>query len=104
VKALKNYSDSWKLNVEYGINVKNKHWLAITINSLQAFKNKKYNDTPLKQTALYTNNQEYLAYGLKFIYQTKEEKQGLTLATYGALSGNYVAHLATLNLGYFWKF
>ena len=104
VKALKRYSDSWKINIELGKKIRNKHWLAITINSLQSFKNKSFNDNRLKQTALYPNNQEYLAYGVKFIYSLKDDKKGLTFATYGALAGNYVAHLATLNAGYFWKF
>ncbi len=103
-RAFAQYSDSWNITMEVGKKIHNKHWLAVTVSSLQSLKNRVYDDKLLDLSGLYSNNQEYLAYGMKFIYSLKQDKQGITLATYGALSGNYVAHLVTLNTGYFWKF
>ncbi len=103
-RAFIRYSDSWNVVMELGKKIQNKHWLAVTVSSLQSLKNRVNSNHSLELSGLYPNNQEYLAYGMKFIYSLKHDKQGITLATYGALSGNYVAHLFTLNAGYYWKF
>jgi hypothetical protein len=97
-----NYSDEIKITTEYGYKIKPKIWLAAVFDIKESTFNGSRETTELQQTGLYPNNQEYFAWGGKFIYES-EKQYGLSISSFGAFSGNYVAHLATLNIGVYKK-
>lgn len=97
-----NYSDEVKITTEYGYKIKPKIWLAAVIDIKESTFNGTKKTPELEQTGLYPNNQEYFAWGGKFIYES-EKQYGLSISSFGAFSGNYVAHLATLNIGIYKK-
>ena len=101
-KMSNNYSDFIDFHYEIGYQVKPSFWLAFTLDLRESLKTGTANDLRLNQTGLYTNNQEYFAYGLKASYELKN-KIGFTAATFGAFSGNYVAKVATFSLGIYKK-
>jgi hypothetical protein len=94
-----NYID---IHYELGYQIKPSLWTALTFDIRESFKNGSYNNNNLKHTGLYTNDQEYFAYGLKTSYELKN-KIGFTAATFGAFSGNYVAKVATFSVGIYKK-
>ena len=53
-------------------------------------------------TALYVDNKEYLAYGLKAIYELNNQL-GITAGLGGALSANAEARAIALNVGFYMK-
>jgi len=97
-----NFSDFFTFSYELGYQLKPKLWTSLFIDIRESFKNGSYQNENLQQTGFYTNNQEYFAYGIKASYELKN-KFGFTAATFGAFSGNYVAHLATVSLGVYKK-
>lgn len=97
-----NFSEYLELHYELGYQLKPSLWTALTIDVRESFKNGSYKNENLKQTGLYTNNQEYFAYGFKASYELNN-KIGFTAATFGAFSGNYVAKVATFSLGIYKK-
>ena len=96
------FSDDFRFMLEAGYQPINNLWLAVVFDKKQSMENGKYDDVNLKQTGLYTNNQEFFAFGLKSSYELKN-KIGFSASTFGAFSGNYVAHSATFNIGIFKK-
>jgi hypothetical protein len=96
------YSNYIDIHYELGYQIKPSLWTALTFDIRESFKNGSNLNENLKQTGLYTNNQEYFAYGLKASYELKS-KIGFTAATFGAFSGNYVAKIATFSLGVYKK-
>jgi hypothetical protein len=103
LKRDNNFSDEYDINLEIGYKIKPKLWLMFVLDNKKSVFNGAYFNINLEQTGLYTNNQEFFAYGLKGAYSLSK-KSGINFSTFGALSGNRVAHLATLNLGWFKKF
>ncbi len=97
-----NYSDEIRLLLETGYMPAKSFWLAIVFDYKKSMYNGSYNEQNLRQTGLYTNNQEFFAYGLKASYELKN-KIGFSASTFGALWGNYVAHSVTLNIGIYKK-
>ncbi len=97
-----NFSNFYEIHYELGYQPKKAWWTVLTIDVRQSFNNGIYENKQLQQTGFYTNNQEYIAYGFKTAYELKN-KIGFTLATFGALSGNYVAHVATVSIGIYKK-
>ena len=97
-----NFSDDYRLLLEAGYQPANKLWLAMVFDLRQSLRNGNYDDVNLQQTGLYTNNQEFFAFGIKSSYELKNNF-GFSASTYGAFSGNYVAYSATFNLGVFMK-
>lgn len=96
------FSDYIDIHYEIGYQLKKSFWGAITFDIRESIKDGDYNNLNLKQTGFYTNNQEYFAYGLKASYEL-ENNVGFTAATFGAISGNYVAKIATFSLGIYKK-
>ncbi|RLD54313.1 MAG: hypothetical protein DRJ05_14915 [Bacteroidetes bacterium] len=96
------FSNDFRFVLEAGYQPANNFWLAIVFDKKQSMENGNYNDNNLQQTGLYTNNQEFFAFGLKTSYGLKS-KIGFSASTFGAFSGNYVAHSATFNIGVFKK-
>ncbi len=101
-KSGNNFSDYLELHYELGYQIKASLWGALTLDIRESFKNGDYTNNNLRQTGLYTNNQEYFAYGIKTSYELKN-KIGFTAATFGAFSGNYVAKIPTFSLGIYKK-
>ena len=97
-----NFSDFIDIHYEIGYQIKPSFWTAFTVDLRESLKNGDYTNSNLKETALYTNNQEYFAYGVKTSYELKN-KIGFTAATFGAFSGNYVAKIATFSIGIYKK-
>ena len=98
-----NFSDFIEVHYELGYQPASPLWLAITIDIRSSLKNGTYQNDNLKQTGFYTNDQEYFAYGIKSSYELKNQV-GITAATFGAFSGNYVAKIATFSIGVYKKF
>ncbi len=96
------YSDDLRFYLEGGYTPARNFWLAAVLDLKVSMKNGDYDDTYLRQTGLYTNNQEFFAYGLKASYELKN-KTGFSASTFGAFWGNYVAHSITLNIGIYKK-
>jgi len=96
------YSDNIRLMIETGYMPANDFWLALVFDFKKSMYNGNYYDENLRQTGLYTNNQEFFAYGLKASYELKS-KIGFSASTFGALWGNYVAHSITINIGIYQK-
>lgn len=99
-----NYSNNFKIGGEIGTKVHSKIWLIGFLDIVNSF-----NDgdvaIPLNNaaTALYVNNQEYTAFGLKAIGEINQSFGGV-LSFGGAFSGNNVAKQAALTVGVYHKF
>ena len=98
-----NFSAYLEMHYEIGYQVKPSLWTAFTLDLRDSFNGGIYTNLNLRQTGLYTNNQEYFAFGLKASYELKN-KTGFTAATFGAFSGNYVAKISTFSIGIYKKF
>ena len=96
------FSNYVEVHYELGYSFKPQSWIAFTIDVRESLKNGDYLNENLRQTGLYTNNQEYFAYGVKGSYELKN-KLGFTMATFGAFSGNYVAKISTFSVGVYKK-
>lgn len=98
------YSNSFKLKAEYGYEVLDRLWIIGFVDALQSFKNGDAITTiENAQTGLFVNDQEYIATGIKALYEF-ENMTGLTFAYAGAASGTAVPKSAALSFGYFVKF
>ena len=97
-----NFSSYLDVHYEIGYQIKSALWTALTFDIRESFKDGTYNNPNLKETGLYTNDQEYFAFGLKGSYELKN-KIGFTAATFGAFSGNYVAKVGTFSVGVYKK-
>lgn len=97
-----NFSDFIKIHYEVGYQLKPNFWTALTLDVRSSQKNGDFINPNLRQTGFYTNNQEFFAYGVKAAKEFNN-KTGITLATFGAFSGNFVAHLATVSVGVYKK-
>jgi hypothetical protein len=98
------YSSNFKLGAEMGVRPVRPLLLIAYINSSISFRN---GDIQLSQsnllTALYINDQEYVAYGMKAIGEITPNF-GLLFGYAGALSGNNVPKREVLSFGIFQKF
>ena len=100
--ASNHFSSFYEIHYELGYQVKKSFWTVLTVDAKESLRDGNYRNYNLRQTGFYTNNREYIAYGIKGAYELKN-KLGFTMATFGALSGNYVAHLGTVSLGVYKK-
>jgi len=97
-----NFSSYLDVHYEIGYQLKKSFWTALTFDIRESFKDGSFQNANLKETGLYTNDQEYFAFGLKASYELKN-KIGFTAATFGAFSGNYVAKVGTFSIGVYKK-
>ena len=98
------YSNNFKIGGEIGTKVHSKIWLVGFVDIVNSFNDGDVN-LPLSNfgTALYINNQEYGAFGLKAIGELNNSFGGV-LSFGGAFSGNNVAKQAALSVGIYHKF
>ncbi|WP_046755285.1 transporter [Kordia jejudonensis] len=99
-----NYSNNFKFGGEVGTKVHSKIWLVGFLDIVNSFNDGDIN-LPISNlgTALYVNNQEYAAFGLKAIGEINKSFGGV-LTFGGAFSGNNVAKQAALTVGVYHKF
>lgn len=99
-----NYSNNFKFGGEIGTKVHRKIWLVGFLDIVNSFNDGDIT-IPLNNsaTALYVNNQEYTAVGLKAIGELNKSFGGV-LSFGGAFSGNNVAKQAALTVGVYHKF
>ncbi|PHS64817.1 MAG: hypothetical protein COB12_07770 [Flavobacterium sp.] len=99
-----NYSSNFKIGAEGGTKVFNRIWLIAFLDFVISLENGSI-ELPIENqlTALYVNNQEYTAFGLKFIGEITPDF-GLIAGFGGAFSGNNVAKQAAINVGIYMKF
>lgn len=98
------YSNNFKIGGEIGTKVHSKIWLVGFIDIVNSFNDGNVN-LPFSNlgTALYVNNQEYGAFGLKAIGEINDSFGGI-LSFGGAFSGNNVAKQAALSVGIYHQF
>ncbi|WP_046743458.1 hypothetical protein [Kordia zhangzhouensis] len=93
------YSNNFKIGGEIGTKIHTKIWLIGFLDIVNSF-NDGHIDLPLSNygTALYVNNQEYTAFGIKSIVEISADFGGMVNFG-GAFSGNNVAKQAALTIG-----
>ena len=98
------YSSNFKIGGEVGYKITKGIWLIGFVDIVKSLKNGDI-VLPLENTltALYVNDQDYGAYGLKGIGEITN-KFGLTAGFGGAFFGNNVAKQVALNFGLYHKF
>ena len=99
-----NYSSNFKIGGEYGGKIIKNLWLIGFIDIVKSLNNGDIALPPSNiLTATYINNQEYGAFGAKFIYEFSN-KFGLNAGFGGAFFGNNVAKAPALSFGLYQKF
>ncbi len=98
-----NYSSNFTIGAEGGAKLFNRIWLVAFLDFVISLDNGDI-ELPIENqlTALYVNNQEYTAFGLKFIGKITPNFE-LIAGFGGAFSGNNVAKQAVLNFGVYYK-
>ncbi|MCF6308522.1 MAG: hypothetical protein L3J09_11290 [Flavobacteriaceae bacterium] len=98
-----NYSSNFKIGAEGGTKVFNRIWLVAFLDFVISLNNGDI-ELPIENqlNALYVNDQEYTAFGLKLIGEITADF-GLIAGFGGAFSGNNVAKQAALNFGVYYK-
>ncbi len=98
------YSTNFKIGAEGGTKIINRIWIIAFLDFVISLDNGDIELPQLnQQTALYINNQEYTAFGLKFIGEITPDL-GLIAGFGGAFTGNNVAKQAAINFGIYYKF
>jgi hypothetical protein len=97
-----NYSAFFKNGVEGGYKIAGDFWLAAVLDLLHSFENGDRIDPQANfLTGLYVDNQEYLAWGIKF-FGDINSNYGISGALFGAFSGNMVPKAPLFNLGIYY--
>jgi len=99
-------SHEYRINGEIGYDFQKPLIMAIGINVRQSLNNRisESHQSAYKQTGLYLNNQEYIAWSVKFIYNFTENF-GLTTALSGGATTKLIARTPVVSFGLFynWK-
>ncbi|CAM1345741.1 hypothetical protein [Tenacibaculum crassostreae] len=98
------YSSNYKLGGEVGFKTTSWLWIAGFLDGVASLKNGNVN-LPQENinTGLYVNDQEYAAFGLKFIGEFNDNS-GINVGLGGAFYGNNVAKAPALSFGLYHKF
>lgn len=98
-----NYSENFKIGGEFGRKILKNIWLIAFVDVVKSFEN---GDVQLPaqniDRALFVNNQEYGAYGLKGIYEV--QKYGITAGFGNAFFGNNVPKQTAVTFGVYRNF
>lgn len=98
------YSSNFKIGGEYGGKIGKDLWLIGFLDIVKSFENGDVIlPTSNTYTATYVNDQEYGAFGAKFIYEFSD-KYGVNVGFGGAFFGNNVAKAPALSFGLYHKF
>jgi len=101
--ASNNFSSFLEIHYEIAYQFDTNLWGAFTLDVRETFEDGSFRNDNLRQTAFYTNDQEFFAFGLKFSYDL-DSGLGFSGATFGAFSGNFVAKVGTFSFGVHKKF
>lgn len=98
------YSHHFRLGVEAGISILDKHWLIFFVDIYDSLENGDRVDSPNNLlTGLFLNNQQYGGIGLKAIFELPANLS-LNLGVGGAIFGDLVASQGATSIGVGWKF
>ena len=102
--ATNDYSDFLSANVELGFKAAKARnlWIILNLTLRESMENGDFLNENLLQTGLYPNDQEWKGYGIKLLYEGKNQI-GFTLGTAGAFSANYVGFAGPITFGTFKK-
>jgi len=96
-----NYSHEVRALVEGGYQPVKDLWFSLNVDLRHVIVNRDFDDGSVEHTALYINNAEYNAWGVKASYQFAN-KIGLNFGFYGALGGARAAAFPSINSGLFY--
>ncbi|MFZ1808279.1 MAG: hypothetical protein WAU36_13700 [Cyclobacteriaceae bacterium] len=97
------YSSEWRLSAEIGYQLIKRVYIIWVIDIVQNFENGNAIESNAQLgSGLYLNNQSYFAYGIKGIVGFTDSI-GMSIAFYGAGSGNLVAKSPSINFGFYYK-
>lgn len=99
-----NFSHYGRLGIEGGVDINKRFWLIAFVDAVFSFRNGTVAASPANlQTGLYLNNQEFIAFGPKFIYEAIKEQLGFTLSLGGGVSNNLVPQKGSFSFGVYYK-
>jgi hypothetical protein len=99
-----NFSHYGRLGIEGGLDINKRFWLIAFVDAVFSFRNGTVGASPANlQTGLYLNNQEFIAFGPKFIYEAIKEQLGFTLSLGGGVSNNFVPQKGSFSVGLYYK-
>jgi hypothetical protein len=96
------YSHDFMADIESGYLLFGRLWLAGAVDILQTISDGTRAADDSEQTGLYTDGQEYFAYGFKVILPISRE-WGINASTFSAGSGQFVPKSAPFTLGIYYK-
>lgn len=97
------HSHYYRIYAETGYKFFDRIWLMAFIDSFQSFENGEVSPlTNQAATGLYLNNQQFFANGIKIVGEITPQL-GLTLASAGAFSGDFVAKKRAISIGAYYK-
>lgn len=97
-----NYSNELLLQGEAGRSLFDRLWVIGVLDIRQSLNDGTANNENSEQTGLYPDNQEYFAFGIKFIFSISE-RVGVNISGFGASSGNLVAKSPANTLGIYYR-
>lgn len=96
-------SDEWRANAEFGYTFKKPFIMAFNVSLKESLRNREVEDeSNFEQTGLYLNNQEYLAWYVKFMYK-KSEQFGVVASLSGGIRTERIALTPVISLGIQYK-
>lgn len=99
-----NYSHFGRLGVEGGLDFKDRIWFVLFADANLSFRDGNAVSPPGGyETGLYLNDQEYVAYGLKFIVEAIKGRLGFYGSMAGASNPHHVAQQFSSSLGVYYK-
>ena len=99
------YSSFLRAGLEGGYKIISQSWIVGFIDVTRSLRDGSYNPSVNNlSTALYIDNQEYVAWGIKTIVTLSQNKYGFVATFAGAFSGNNVAKSPSINFGFFYIF
>lgn len=96
------YSDYMSLHLEAGYKVVKPLYVIAHVNIRSSRKNGDFDNATLMQTGLHADNQEWVSWGLRLMYET-ESNWGASIGMAGAFSANYVGAYPPISVGVFRK-
>lgn len=99
-----NYSSYGRFGIEAGIDIKKRIWFVGFIDAVFSFRNGSVVVPPTNfRSGMYLNDQEYIAFGPKIIFEAIREKLGFTLSAAGGVSNNNVPVQLASSAGIYYK-
>jgi hypothetical protein len=101
--ARNKFSDDWRVTGEFGYQMRKPLTLAVNISLKQSVKNRSpFDEANFRQTGLYLNNQEYMAWSFKFTHELNEN-WGWNTALAGGFRTEFIARTPVISAGFYYK-